>query len=79
MYFAISDLTAIPQKGSVLSSNVLKNMGPVQHPNVYVIVMSYNVQSSGLFSRLFKRDKKSNKMILPDDSKPAIIWDEKLG
>ena len=33
LYFAISDLTAVPQKGSVLLSNVLKNMGPVQHPN----------------------------------------------
>ena len=33
-YFAFRDLTAIPQKGPVLLSDVLQNMGPVQHPGV---------------------------------------------
>lgn len=33
----------------------------------------------GLFSRIFKRAAGPSRMILPDDSKPTIYWDEKLG
>eukprot|EP00116_Pleurobrachia_bachei_P004994 sb/3465256/ len=33
----------------------------------------------GFFSRFLNREPKPKSMILPDDSKPVIYWDEKLG